>query len=90
MKSKTASVRNLSVSITKNLRSKRKKSGNFQIFYLNSANNECERIKKLTVFRHKQNISDKSKKEITIRSELFKSISEITVGNQKYDIMNGN
>ena len=78
------------MSITKDLRSKRKKSGNFEKFYLNSANIEYERIKKLTVFRHKQNISDKSKTEITIRSELFKSISEIAAGSQKYDNMNGN
>ena len=57
-------------------------------YYLNSANNEYERIKKLTAFGHRQNISDNSKKEITIISELFKNISEIAVGSQKYDIKN--
>ena len=53
-------------------------------YYLNSANKEFERIRKLTSFRHKENISDNSKKQITIISELFKNISEIAIGSQKY------
>ena len=57
-------------------------------YYLNSANKEFERIRKLTSFGHRQNISDNSKKQITIISELFKNISEIAVGSPKYEIKN--
>ena len=57
-------------------------------YYLNCANKEFERIRKLTSFGHRQNISDNSKKQITIISELFKNISEIAVGSPKYEIKN--
>ena len=57
-------------------------------YYLNSATKEYERIRKLIAFGHKQNVSDNSKKQITIISELFKNTSEIAVGSQKYQIKN--
>ena len=57
-------------------------------YYLNSATKEFERIRKLIAFGHRQNISDNSKKQITIISELFKNISEIAVGSPKYNIAN--
>ena len=57
-------------------------------YYLNSATKEYERIRKLIAFGHKQNVSDNSKKQITIISELFKNTSEIAVGSQKYEIKN--
>ena len=57
-------------------------------YYLNSATKEYERIRKLIAFGHKQNISDNSKTQITIISELFKNTSEIAVGSKKYDIQN--
>ena len=57
-------------------------------YYLNSANKEFERIRKLISFGHRQIISDNSKKQITIISELFKNISEIAMGSPKYDIKN--
>ena len=40
-------------------------------YYLNSATKEYERIRKLIAFGHKQNVSDNSKKQITIISELI-------------------
>ena len=57
-------------------------------YYLNRANSEFERIRGLMVFGHRQNISDNSKKQITIISELFKNMSEIAVGSPKYEINN--
>ena len=57
-------------------------------YYLNSATKEFERLRKLIAFGHRQNISDNSKKQITIISELFKNISEIAVGSPKYNIIN--
>ena len=57
-------------------------------YYLNSANSEFERMRKIIAFGHRQNISDNSKKQITVISELFKNISEIAVGSPKYDISN--
>lgn len=57
-------------------------------YYLNRATGEFERIRKLIGLGHKQNISENSKKQITIISELFKNISDIAVCSQKYDIKN--
>ena len=57
-------------------------------YYLNSATKEFERIRKLISFGHRQNISDNSKKQITIISELFKNISDIAVCSPKYSIAN--
>ena len=57
-------------------------------YYLNCAKNEFERIRKLNGFGHKKNISDNSKLQITILSELFKNISDIAIGSPKYDMTN--
>ena len=57
-------------------------------YYLNSATKEFERIRKITAFGHRQNVTDSAKKQITIISELFKNISEIAVCSPKYDIKN--
>ena len=55
-------------------------------YYLNSVNNEFERIEKIFSFGHKQNLVENAKKEITIISELFKNISDIAVGSPKYSV----
>ena len=57
-------------------------------YYLNSATKEYERIRKIISFGHRHNVSENAKKEITIISELFKNITEIAVGSQKYNINN--
>ena len=57
-------------------------------YYLNSVNNEFERMEKIFSFGHKQNLVENAKKEITIISELFKNISDIAVGSHKYSIEN--
>lgn len=57
-------------------------------FYLNSVNNEFERIERIMSFSHKKNILENANKEITIISELFKNISDISVESQKYKIEN--
>ena len=57
-------------------------------YYLNSVNNEFERIEKIIALGHKQNLLENAKKQITIISELFKSISDIAVGSQQYSIEN--
>ena len=57
-------------------------------YYLNSATKEFERIRKIIAFGHRQNVSDGAKKQIVIISELFKNISEVAVGSDKYDIKN--
>ncbi len=57
-------------------------------YYLNSATKEFERIRKIIAFGHRQNVSDDAKKQIVIISELFKNISEVAVGSEKYDIKN--
>ena len=57
-------------------------------YYLNCAKNEFERIRKLNGFGHKKNISDNSKLQITILSELFKNISDIAICSPKYDMTN--
>ena len=57
-------------------------------YYLNRTNSEFERIRKLIVFGHKQNIDENSKKETTIISELLKNSSDISTGSPKYDINN--
>ena len=57
-------------------------------FYLNSVNNEFERIERIMSFGHKKNILENANKEITIISELFKNISDISVESQKYTIEN--
>ena len=57
-------------------------------YYLNSVNNEFERIEKFFSFGHKQNLVENAKKEITIISELFKNISDIAVGSNKYSVEN--
>lgn len=57
-------------------------------YYLNSVNNEFERMEKIFSFGHKQNLVENAKKEITIISELFKNISDIAVGSPKYSVDN--
>ena len=57
-------------------------------FYLNSVNNEYERIEKYMTYGHKQNLVENAKRQISIISELFKSISDISVGSPKYSIEN--
>ena len=57
-------------------------------YYLNGVNNEFERIEKIMSNSHKENLIENAKKEITIISELFKSISDIGLGSPKYSIEN--
>ena len=57
-------------------------------YYLNRVISEYERIKKLNGFGHKQNVSENAKMQITLISELFKSISDIAMNSQKYNIKN--
>ena len=57
-------------------------------YYLNRATKEFERISKITNFGHRQNVTDGAKKQITIISELFRNISEVVAGSDKYDIKN--
>ena len=57
-------------------------------YYLNRASKEFERISKITTFGHRQNVTDGAKKQITIISELFRNISEVVAGSDKYDIKN--
>ena len=59
-------------------------------YYLNSVNSEFIRLQEIFSFSHKQNLIDNAKKEITTISELFKNISDIAVGSQKYNIENIN
>ena len=55
IKSKTTSIRNLSVSTTKNLRSKRKKSDNFEKFFEKKEKNEKDKINKKQINRYLNN-----------------------------------
>ena len=57
-------------------------------YYLNGVINEFERIEKIMSNSHKENLTENAKKEITIISELFKSISEIGLGSPQYSIEN--
>ena len=57
-------------------------------YYLNSVNNEFERLEKIFAFGHQQNLIENSKKQITIISELFKNISDIAVASPKYSVDN--
>ena len=57
-------------------------------YYLNGVNNEFERIEKIMSNSHKENLIENAKKEITIISELFKSISDIGLGSPQYSIEN--
>jgi uncharacterized protein YerC len=63
---------------------------NFYAFYLNSINSEYSRLEKIFGYSHCENLVESAKKEINIISELFKNMSDITMGSQKYSIKNIN
>jgi uncharacterized protein YerC len=59
-------------------------------YYLNSFNNEYSRLEKIFGFSHNENLVESAKKVMNIISELFKNMSDITMGSQKYSIKNIN
>ena len=59
-------------------------------YYLNSINNEYSRLEKIFGYSHNEYLVESAKKEINIISELFKNMSDITMGSQKYSIKNIN
>ena len=81
---KTIALPNMLPTETNNVNNIRQMYG----YYLNGVNNEFERIEKIMSNSHKENLIENAKKEITIISELFKSISEIGLGSPKYSIEN--
>ena len=81
---KTIALPNMLPTETNNVNNIRQMYG----YYLNGVNNEFERIEKIMSNSHKENLVENAKKEITIISELFKSISEIGLGSPKYSIEN--
>ena len=81
---KTIALPNMLPTETNNVNNIRQMYG----YYLNGVNNEFERIEKIMSNSHKENLIENAKKEITIISELFKSISDIGLGSPKYSIEN--
>lgn len=81
---KTIALPNMLPTETNNVNNIRQMYG----YYLNGVNNEFERIEKIMSNSHKENLVENAKKEITIISELFKSISDIGLGSPKYSIEN--
>ena len=81
---KTIALPNMLPTETSNVNNIRQMYG----YYLNGVNNEFERIEKIMSNSHKENLIENAKKEITIISELFKSISDIGLGSPKYSIEN--
>ena len=81
---KTIALPNMLPTETNNVNNIRQMYG----YYLNGVNNEFERIEKIMSNSHKENLIANAKKEITIISELFKSISDIGLGSPKYSIEN--
>jgi hypothetical protein len=81
---KTIALPNMLPTETNNVNNIRQMYG----YYLNGVNNEFERIEKIMSNSHKENLTENAKKEITIISELFKSISEIGLGSPQYSIEN--
>ena len=81
---KTIALPNMLPTETNNVNNLRQMYG----YYLNGVNNEFERIEKIMSNSHKENLIENAKKEITIISELFKSISDIGLGSPKYSIEN--
>ena len=81
---KTIALPNMLPTETNNVNNIRQMYG----YYLNGVNNEFERIEKIMSNSHKENLIENAKKEITIISELFKSISEIGLGSPQYSIEN--
>ena len=81
---KTIALPNMLPTETNNVNNIRQMYG----YYLNGVNNEFERIEKILSNNHKQNLVENAKKQITIISELFKSISDIAVGSPQYSIEN--
>ena len=79
---KTIALPNMLPTETNNVNNIRQMYG----YYLNGVNNEFERIEKIMSNSHKENLIENAKKEITIISELFKSISDIGLGSPKYSI----
>ena len=59
-------------------------------YYLNSINNEYSRLEKIFGYSHNESLVEDAKKEINIISELFKNISDITMGSKKYSMININ
>ena len=81
---KTIALPNMLPTETNNVNNIRQMYG----YYLNGVNNEFERIEKIMSNSHKENLVENAKKEITIISELFKSISDIGLGSPQYSIEN--
>ena len=81
---KTIALPNMLPTETNNVNNIRQMYG----YYLNGVNNEFERIEKIMSNSHKENLIENAKKEITIISELFKSISDIGLGSPQYSIEN--
>ena len=81
---KTIALPNMLPTDTNNVNNIRQMYG----YYLNGVINEFERIEKIMSNSHKENLIENAKKEITIISELFKSISDIGLGSPKYSIEN--
>ena len=81
---KTIALPNMLPTETNNVNNIRQMYG----YYLNGVINEFERIEKIMSNSHKENLTENAKKEITIISELFKSISDIGLGSPKYSIEN--
>ena len=59
-------------------------------YYLNSVNCEFSRLESIFSYSHTQNLVENAKKEISTISELFKNISDIAMGGQKYTMKNIN
>ena len=81
---KTIALPNMLPTETNNVNNIRQMYG----YYLNGVNNEFERIEKIMSNSHKENLIENAKKEITIISELFKSISDIGLRSPQYSIEN--